>query len=138
MNSQIKIWKYSFLATLGFHALYQFGFAINTLLQPQSLEALFAFNALATPESYLLLLIVSFGQFLLTVLAILALYWTNKSQISGVIVGMAVGCYFLLLGIVGIITVDYSITLLIDVIRGLLTLILGFTLVNKFKNQTTK
>ncbi len=138
MNNQIKIWKYTFIATLGIHALYQFGFAINALLQPQSLEALFAFNALATPESYLLLLIVSFCQFLLAALAILALFWTNKNQTSGVILGMAVGCYFLLLGIVGIITVDYSITLLIDVIRGLLTLILGFMLVNKFKNQTTK
>ena len=126
------VWKYLFYAVIGFHALYQLAFGMMTLIAPKSLEAPYGFNNQA-PESYLLVLIVALGQFFLTTVAVLSIYWTYKNQSSGAILGICLGFYFLLFGIAGIWTVDNRTTLYIDIARGFLTIFSGFVVLKNTK-----
>jgi len=125
-----RLWKYIFYGLLGLHALYQLGFGATTLVNPQSLLA-FGFNPQAAPESYLVVLMLAFAQFFLTVTAILSIYWTHQGKPSGAILGISLGVYFLLLGIAGVWAVDQLVTLYIDIVRGLLTIVSGYAV---FKN----
>lgn len=134
MDNKNKIWKSLFYVLLGFHALYQLNFGLMTVINPQSLEALFDFQYQATSSSFLLVLILAFGQFFLAAMSVLSIYWTRKHYQSGIILGIALGFYFLLLGISGIALADGRIVLYIDVIRGALTVLFGFIILTKTKN----
>jgi len=134
MDNTNKIWKYFLYGLLGFHALYQLGFGLMTWINPQSLEAPYGFDAKAAPQIYLIVLMLSFGQLFLTAMAILGIYWVSQNRQSGALLGMLLGCYFLCLGIAGIIAVDQRVTLFIDVARGILTIVSAFMVFKNTKN----
>ncbi len=116
---------------LGFHALYQLGFGTLTLINPQSLEVPYAFPSQVVPALFLIVLMLSFGQFFLAATAFFSIIMTIKSHFSGPVLGIFLGSYFLLLGITGLLTADQRATLFIDVVRGLLTLLAGVGVLRK-------
>ncbi|HMO40172.1 MAG TPA: hypothetical protein PKE17_12235 [Saprospiraceae bacterium] len=134
MNSLNKIWRYLFYGLMGFHALYQFSFGAMALLHPQSLQASFSFDVKAGPETFLLVGILAFGQFFLAAIAILSIIWISKNKTAGAILGIFLGFYFLLLGIAGLLLVGNQMVLLIDVGRGLFTIISGFVVLKNIKS----
>lgn len=133
VNIKNRFWEYLFYSLIGFHVLYQLGFGAMTLVNPQSLQEPYGFDSQSSPQIFLIVLILSFGQFFLTAIAILSIYWTNKKHSSGAVLGICLGLYFLLLGIAGIWTVDNRITLYIDVVRGLFTILSGFIILKNAK-----
>ena len=59
-------------------------------------------------------------------IAVLGIYWTRQGQISGIVTGMAVGMYMFMFGIVAFLLLGRIDGLIVDSIRGFLTLIFGW------------
>lgn len=66
-------------------------------------------------------------------MALLGIIWTRKGKIEGVTVGSAVGMYMFLFGIVSFIALGRTDGLIVDSIRGFLTLVFAYMTYRELK-----
>jgi hypothetical protein len=131
--SSKKIGQYLFMAILGLHVLSCYGLGIVALVNPQvAFETGFQIDYQA--EFQVVGLIIGMELLFLGSIAVLGMVWTRKKQLHGIYVGTAVGVYMFLFGIVAFVLLGETDALVVDSIRGFLTLVFGYMAYKELKN----
>ena len=68
-------------------------------------------------------------------IALLGIFWTRQGNISGVVTGSAVGLYMFIFGIVAFLMLGQTDGLVVDSIRGSLTIIFGIMTYRELKAE---
>lgn len=129
-----KIWRRLFIGILMVQAILELGLGITLLIDfPTALESGFGI----TYSSELDILGVALGLYLLllTALMILSSVWTFKSNHSGITVGVIIGIFLFVFGAVTFLKFGDLQALMVDSLRGLLTIILGYMAGKELKKQ---
>lgn len=84
------------------------------------------FDRTYTPDMDIFGIVIGLQLMLLSILLILATRWTLNDVKAGPVVGIAAGAYFLVFGIFAFIKFGDVQAIMVDSIRGLLTVIMGY------------
>ena len=133
-NSSRKTGQYLFMAILTLHALLCYFMGFSTLFNP-SFSVKSGFNIDYTSDMKVLALVIGMELLFLGSIAILGIIWTKRKSFYGIYAGAAVGLYMLAFGIIAFLKFGTTEALMIDSIRGLLTLIFAFIAFKELKKQ---
>ena len=131
MNSKLnsrnspKTWTRIFIGILGLQALLELGLGGTLLFNfPAALESGFGI----TYSSELDILGIALGLYLLllTTLMVLSIVWTTKSILSGTTLGIVIGVFLLTFGVTTFFKFGDVQPLLIDGLRGLITIVISY------------
>ena len=128
-----KIGKYLFVGMLVIQALFALLISFTSLANPKvAIEQ--GFNL--TYDANLRLLTVALGMQVLfsAVIAILAIVWTWRGAAFGIYLGIAIGLYLTLFGIVAYFILGQTSGLVVDSSRGVLTLFFAYLAMKELKN----
>jgi hypothetical protein len=121
-----------FMAMLGLHVLSCYGLGITALVNP-GIAFETGFQIAYQPEFQIIGLIIGMELLFLGSIAVLGIVWTRKKQLHGIYVGAAVGMYMFLFGIVAFVLMGQTDGLVVDSIRGFLTLVFGYMAYKELK-----
>jgi hypothetical protein len=124
-GSSRKIWKLLFIGILGLQAVLELGVGGALLFDfPATLESGFGISY----SSELDILGVALGLYLLllTTLIVLSIIWTNKSNSSGITLGIIVGVFLVTFGVIAFFKTGDTQAIVVDSLRGGLTIVFGF------------
>jgi hypothetical protein len=129
-----KIGRYLFIGILALHTLGCYAMGITTLLNPQvAFESGFQIDY--NPELTIIGTIIGMELLFLGSIALLGIIWTRKNKKEGIVAGVAVGVYMFLFGFAALIFVGETQALIVDSIRGFLTLVFGYMAYQEIKNN---
>lgn len=120
-----RIWKRLFIGILSLQAILELGLGLALLFNfSTTLETGFGI----TYSSELDILGIALGLYLLllTTLMILSSIWTNKSNRSGITLGIITGVFLFTFGVTAFLKFGDVQALYIDSLRGLITIALGY------------
>lgn len=124
-TSTRRIGRWLFIALLVVHVLSCYVMGTFSLFNwPFALETGFGIPHDSSLD--ILGVVVGLELIFLGSIAVLGIYWTRQGQSSGIVTGMAVGMYMFLFGIVSFLLLGRIDGLIVDSIRGFLTLIFGW------------
>lgn len=86
-------------------------------------------------ELEILGLVIGMELLFLGTMALLGFLWTRKGKLIGIYIGSAVGVYMFLFGIVAFIKFGTTDALIVDSIRGALTIIFGYMAFKEVKQK---
>ena len=133
-NTVKKTWRHLFIGILAIQAILEFGVGGSILFAfPTALETGFGI----TYNSELDALGIALGLYLLllTALIILSILWTTRANYSGITLGIIVGVFLVAFGLVTFFKLGDFNAILVDGIRGLVTIILGYLAGKELKQQ---
>ena len=124
-TSNRKIGRWLFIILLAVHVLscYVMGF-ISLINWPFALET--GFGIPYNNDLAVLGVVIGLELIFLGSIAILGIFWTWQGQLSGIVTGSAVGMYMFMFGIVLFLILGRTDGLIVDSIRGFLTLLFGW------------
>lgn len=133
-TSTRKIGRWLFIALLVVHVLscYVMGF-ISLFNWPFALET--GFGIPYDDSLAILGVVIGLELIFLGSIALLGIFWTWQGQTSGIVTGMAVGMYMFLFGIVSFLLLGRIDGLIVDSIRGFLTLVFGWMAYRELKAE---
>ncbi|MFT5849737.1 MAG: hypothetical protein ACI9H6_000552 [Patiriisocius sp.] len=127
MNTKEKIGRYIFLSTLGLEAVAGFGIGLLALLNfPLALKT--GFGIPHTENLDVLGIIIGLALIFIGSMCLLSIKWTLQGDGKGVILGIGTGIYIFSFGFLAFALLGDVQALLIDSIRGALTIIFGISL----------
>ena len=136
-NSNQKIGQYLFMGILFLHVLGCYVMGFSTLINPKfSIET--GFKIPYNFDIQILALIIGMELLFLGSIALLGLIWTKRKSVYGIYTGTAVGLYMFAFGIVAFLKFGTTDGLLVDSIRGFLTLVFAYMAYNELKNSDQK
>jgi hypothetical protein len=131
------IWTRIFIGLLSIQALLELIVGFTLLFNfPFALES--GFGISYNNELDILGIALGLYLLLLTSLLIFAAIWTNKSITSGPILGIILGTFLFVFGTVTFLKFGSVQGLLVDSLRGLLTIIIGFMALREINSQDQK
>ena len=129
-----KIWGRLFIGILMVQAILELGLGVTLLIDfPTALES--GFGISYSNELDILGLALGLYLLLLTALMILSSVWTLKSNHSGITIGVIIGIFLFIFGTVTFLKFGDLQALMVDSLRGLLTIILGYMAGKELKKQ---
>lgn len=134
MQKERKIARGIFIALLAIQALAELGIGSSLLIDlPGTIKSGFGL----TYSSDFDLLGMALGMYLmfLTALMILSLYWTVKRNLYGVTLGVVIGVFLFLFGIVSFLKTGATSGLYGDSIRGIITIIAAYFAYKELKQN---
>jgi len=124
-GSSRNIWKLLFIGTLGLQALLELGLGVALLFDfPTTLES--GFGIAYNSELDILGIALGLYLLLLTALMVLSMIWTRKSNGSGITIGIIVGVFLVAFGLVAFFKTGDTQGILIDSLRGGLTIVFAY------------
>lgn len=129
-----KIGRRILIVFLAIQALMELGIGATLLVDfPTALESGFGI----TYSSELDILGVALGLYLLllTCLLVLSIMWISKGNYSGITLGIIIGIFLFVFGVVSFLKFDQTQALLVDSLRGLLTITLSYIAYKELKNK---
>jgi hypothetical protein len=120
-----KIWTWLFIGILGLQAIVELALGTSLLVDfPTTLETGFGI----TYSSDLDVLGIALGLYLLllTALLIISAVWTYRSNMSGITIGIVAGGFLLAFGLATYLKLGNFEGILVDGIRGLLTIVFAY------------
>ena len=131
-NKTSKIGRYLFISILGLQALIELGISTTLLFNFQvALET--GFGISYSSELDILGMALGLYLLLLTTLMVLSMVWTLKSYQSGITLGIVVGIFLSIFGVLTYIKFGDTQGLLVDSLRGILTIIFGYMAYQEIK-----
>jgi hypothetical protein len=124
-KSGSKIWMQLFIGILGLQAVIELAVGGTLLFNlPMAVESGFGISY----NSEMDILGTSLGLYLLflTVLLVMSIIWTRKGNYAGITLGMIIGVFLLTFGIVAFVQFGDINAILIDSLRGLLTVVFAY------------
>ncbi len=129
-----KIWGRLFIGILMVQAILELGLGVTLLIDfPTALES--GFGITYSNELDILGLALGLYLLLLTALMILSSVWTLKSNHSGITIGVIIGIFLFVFGAATFLKFGDLQALMVDSLRGLLTIILGYMAGKELKKQ---
>lgn len=132
MKKERKIGRNIFIGLLGIQALLELIVGLTILFDfPTTLKNGFGI----TYQSELDILGIALGLYvlLLTSLLIISMLWTIRNNISGITIGVVAGVFLFCFGMAAFLKTGDSQGLLVDGLRGLLTVIFGYVAYKEIK-----
>lgn len=132
MNSKVsnqagnsnKIWKQIFMVFILLQAVFELAIGFTLLFNlPMAMEN---FNTPYSPDMEVLGLTLGLYLFLLTILMVLSFIWIRKSNQAGATLGIIIGFFLISFGVGMLIKFGESQALLVDGLRGGLTVLLAY------------
>ena len=133
-NAIKKTWRHLFIGILAIQAILEF--VVGSLILfafPTALET--GFGISYSSELDALGIALGLYLFLLTALIVLSILWTTKAKYSGITLGIVVGIFLVAFGLVTFFKLGDFNAILVDGIRGLVTIILGYLAGKELKQQ---
>jgi hypothetical protein len=124
-NGSNTIWKRLFIGILGLQAVLElvvggtFLFSFQTALES-------GFGITYNSELEVLGTALGIYLLLLTTLLIVSIVWTIKNNYAGITMGIIIGAFLLVFGVVSFLKFGQVQAIMIDSLRGLLTIILAY------------
>lgn len=135
MNTNEKIGRYIFLGTLGLEVIMGYGIGLISLLNFQfTLET--GFNIPYSDQLDVLGIVIGLALLFVASMSVLSIRWTLRGDKKGVIIGIAVGLYVFLFGLLAYLVLGQTDALLIDGIRGILTIVFGILLYRQINKES--
>jgi len=131
MNKQGKFGRYVFLGTLGLEVIFGYVIGFGSLLNFQFVLE----SGLDVPyrdSMDVLGIIIGLALIFVASMCALSIKWTLQGDKKGAIVGIATGLYVFLFGLLAYISLGQTDALLVDGIRGALTVIFGILTYKQF------
>lgn len=126
--------KYLFMITLGIQTLTGLLFGLTALLNfPFALET--GFNVPYNDDLAILGILIGLALLFIGSISLLSIILIRKGNIAGVITGLAVGVYVFLFGIVAYLALGQTDALIIDGLRGAITIMLGLHTYKHFEKS---
>jgi predicted metal-binding membrane protein len=125
MNKTNNIWRYIFYALLILTALYQAAFIYQLYFTPAAFYELSDIPFDDITDFVGINNLLAMGQMYLIGMSVLAIYGTQMNNRLGVILGITLGIYFLVVGI-SILGSAEPFLYIFDIVRGVLTIGTGF------------
>jgi hypothetical protein len=120
-----KIWRRLFIGILSLQAVLELVIGLALLFNfPSTVES--GFGITYSNELDVLGIALGLYLLLLTTLMIISALWTYRSNISGTILGIIVGLFLFTFGVATFLKFGELQGLIVDSIRGLITIIFGF------------
>lgn len=132
MNSKVsnqagnsnKIWKQIFMVFILLQAVFELAIGFTLLFNlPMAMEN---FNTPYSPDMEVLGLTLGLYLFLLTILMVLSFIWIRKSNQAGATLGIIIGFFLISFGVGMLIKFGESQALLVDGLRGGLTVLFAY------------
>jgi hypothetical protein len=134
MKKERKIATRIFIALLAIQALAELGIGSSLLIDlPGTLKS--AFQITYTSDFDLLGMALGMYLMLLTALMILSIYWTVKRNLSGITLGVVIGVFLFLFGIVSFFKTGATSGLIGDSSRGVITVIFAYFAYKELKQK---
>lgn len=112
-----------FLVLAALNSLIAFALGIAVLVNPQSVFEAFGIPYTSALDS---IVITTGGLFILVgVLQVIAIVWTLQGKVEGIIVISCYAVFLFMLGVVDFVRLEQTDILLVDSIRGFLTMVAG-------------
>ena len=128
-----KIWKRIFIVFILLQAVFELAIGITLLFDLPT--AMANFNTPYSPDMEVLGLTLGLYLFLLTALMVLSFIWIRKSNQSGVTLGIIIGLFLISFGVGMLVKFGETQALLIDGLRGGLTVFLAYMAGKGIKQQ---
>jgi hypothetical protein len=130
-----KIGQNLFIGFLVIHILSCYFMGMISLVDPKfAFET--GFQMTYNPDLQIIGIVMGMELLFLGSIALLGVIWTRRKSKYGIYAGVAVGSYMFLFGIVAFLIMGRTDGLIVDSIRGLLTLIFGYMAYQELKRQT--
>lgn len=132
MQKETRIGRILFIGILILHILSCYVMGGMILIDPKLfLET--GFHIHYTPELEIISIVIGMELFFLGTMALLGVIWTRKHKLFGVYIGTSVGVYMFLFGVVAFLKLGTTEALVVDSIRGLITIVFGFLAYRELK-----
>ena len=133
-NTPKKLWRRLFIGILSLQAILELGIGATLLFNfPTALES--GFGITYSNELDILGIALGLYLLLLTALMILSGVWTNRANHSGITIGIIVGVFLFVFGLVTFMKFGDIQGILVDSLRGLLTIVIGYMAGKELKQQ---
>ena len=133
-NTSRKIWRRFFIGLLSLQAILELGVGATLLFNfPTALES--GFGITYSNELDILGIALGLYLLLLTTLLILSSIWTYRANHAGITIGIIVGVFLFTFGVVTFLKFGDMQGILIDSLRGVLTIIFGYFAGKELKQQ---
>ncbi len=132
-GSSSKVWKQIFMVFILFQAVFELVIGFTLLFDlPMAMEN---FNTPYSSDMEVLGLILGLYLFLLTTLMVLSFVWIRKSNRAGATLGIIIGLFLISFGLGMLVKFGETQALLVDGVRGGLTVLLAYMAGKKLKTQ---
>jgi len=132
-----RVWKNLFIGILGLQAILELVIGSALLINlPYTLEI--GFGIAYHSELDILGIALGLYLILLSALMVLSCVWTHRSNHSGITIGIIVGVFLVTFGVATFLKFGDFQGILVDSIRGLLTIFLAYMAGKEIKHQITK
>lgn len=132
MNNTNNIWRYIFYTLLVLTALYQAAFIYQLYFMPEAFYEMSEIPFDDITDFAGINNLLAMGQMYLIGMCVLAIYGMQVNNRFGVLLGITIGVYFLVVGI-SILGSAEPFLYIIDIVRGLLTIGTGFVVLRQVK-----
>ncbi|MDG1332444.1 MAG: hypothetical protein P8P74_08945 [Crocinitomicaceae bacterium] len=132
MKNERKIGRILFTIILVLHVIgcYVMGIAI---IADTETAMITGFGVNYADDLEIVGLVIGMELLFLGTMALLGILWTRKQKLTGIYIGSAVGVYMFLFGIVACIKFGTTDALIVDSIRGFLTIVFGYMVYKELK-----
>ena len=134
MQKEKRIGRSLFIGILILHILGCYVMGAMILINPKlALET--GFHIHYSQELEIISLVIGMELFFLGTMALLGVIWTRKHKLFGVYIGTAVGVYMFFFGIVAFLKLGTTDALVVDSIRGFITIVFGILAYRELKQK---